>query len=121
LSRVLCEDIEVATANPYESPRAVDSGRPAQQPLTLFSATMYVMLTAGAGLLIGGLLGFLIGIAAPDYYRSVFPSMNGPGFNPALMGTILGATQGFFGGAGIGVVILIVYIWYLTRVKAMRA
>ena len=112
----------MATANPYESPRAVDDSSGGKNPpLTLFSATMYVLLTGGGGLLVGGLLGLLIGAAAPDYYRTVFRSLDGPGFNPALAGSILGATQGFFGGVGIGVVILIVYIWYLTRAKALRA
>ncbi len=111
----------MATANPYESPRSVEVGSQTQPRLTLFGATMYVMLTAGVGLLIGGLLGLLIGYAAPDYYRTVFRGLDGPGFNPALAGTILGATQGFFGGTGIGFVILIIYIWYLTRAKAILA
>lgn len=111
---------EVSTTNPYESPRAVEPGNQAQPTLTLFSATMYVLLTGGGGLLVGGLLGLLIGVAAPDYYRTVFRGLDGPGFNPALAGSILGATQGFFGGAGIGVVILIVYIWYLTRAKSLH-
>jgi hypothetical protein len=111
----------VTTTNPYESPRAIDATSQIQPTLTLFGATLYVMLTAGAGLLVGGLLGLLIGVAAPDYYRTVFRGLDGPGFNPALAGTILGATQGFFGGTGIGFVILIIYVWYLTRVKAVRA
>lgn len=92
----------MATANPYEFPRAIDAGSQVQPPLTLFGATIYVMLTAGVGLLIGGLLGLLIGVAAPDYYRTVFRGVDGPDFNPVLAGTILGATQGSSAARGSG-------------------
>lgn len=111
----------MAAANPYESPRATETGDQPRPQLTLFGATLYVLLTAGGGMLLGGLLGLLIGVVAPGYYRTVFRGLDGPDFNPALMGTILGGTQGFFGGAGIGLVILLIYVWYLTRAKSLLA
>jgi NhaP-type Na+/H+ or K+/H+ antiporter len=109
------------TTNPYESPRVADAAAVGEQRLTLFGATMYVLLTSGGGLLVGGLLGLLVGLAAPDYYRTVFRSLDGPTFNPAIWGLVLGATQGMFAGAGIGLVILLIYVWYLTRSKKVVA
>ena len=104
--------------NPYESPRVAGAaalGSQANRPLTLWSATIYVLLTSGGGMLVGCLLGLLIGVIVPEYYRTVFRYLDGPGFNPIAFGGVLGAVQGLFGGAGIGFVILLIYAWYLTR------
>ena len=107
------------SANPYESPRVADAqARFDPHRLTLFAATMYVLLTGAGGCLLGGLLGALLGLLAPDYYRSVFPGLDGPTFNPVAMGLVLGATQGLGGGLVVGFIILLAYIWYLTRAKA---
>jgi len=105
--------------NPYESPRFPNTAASEQTAnrLTLFSATMYVVLTGGAGSLLGGTLGALMGTVAPDYYRAVFPHLNGPNFHPTAMGLALGAVQGLGGGIAVGFIILLIYVWYLTRAK----
>ncbi len=106
------------TTNPYESPQgttAAGTTNAGPAPLTLWSATMYVLLTSGGGLILGGVLGYALGVLAPGYYRTVFPRLTDSGFHPAAMGLVLGGTQGLFGGAVIGLLILAIYAWYLTR------
>lgn len=113
----------MAGINPYESPRgdAGERGLATDNRLTLFGATMYVLLASGGGFLLGGLLGLAIGVLVPGYYRTVFRGADDPAFNPAVTGTLLGATQGLFGGALVGCVILVIYVWYLTRLKRAAA
>ena len=111
------------TANPYESPRGETPGSllVTDKRLTLFSATMYVLLIAGGGALLGSIFGLLIGLVSPDYYRAIFREADADDFIAVLMGVVLGGTQGFFGGAGIGFIILMIYVWYLTRVNRRAA
>jgi hypothetical protein len=56
---------------------------------------------------IGGLLGFALGVGAPAYYRGVFSTGNEPGFNPVQVGLGLGLTQGLISGAVIGSVVVL--------------
>lgn len=105
----------MAAIDPYESPKHPALAAP--RPLTLWRATSYVLMTSGGGMVLGGSFGLLIGFFIPEYYRTIFRQLDGPTFNPLAMGGVLGATQGLIVGAGIGFVILIIYVWYLTRRK----
>lgn len=78
---------------------------------------MYVLLTGGGGLVLGGLCGLLIGVMVPGYYRAVFGVQDEPSFDPVLTGVVLGSTQGLFAGFVIGLIILLIYVWYLTRLN----
>jgi len=110
--------------NPYESP-TVPSEAPSvgQRPpgVSLAQSTGYVLIMSGAGAALGSVLGLAIGIVMPGYYRSVLPGGSAPGFDPILTGMVLGLTQGLGGGALVGVAVLAVYFWYLTRVRRVMS
>lgn len=65
--------------------------------------------------LAGGLLGLLLGMAVPGYYRAVFRHGNEPLFNPVEVGAGLGATQGLPGGVIVGVLVVFAVAWYNSR------
>lgn len=66
----------------------------------------------------GGLLGLLLGVAVPEYYRSVFPRANAdPNFNPPAVGFGLGVTQGAALGALVGVALAFILAWRETRLR----
>lgn len=107
-------------ANPYESPRGAltaDEDRFAKPLLSLWTATGYVLAMSLIGLMFGGLLALVIGAMAPSYYRSLFRGIDEPDFDPISAGVVLGLVQGLVGGAVLGVTILAVYFWYLTRLR----
>ena len=65
------------------------------------------LLLAAIGLAIGGLLG----VFAPEYYRTVLPSGREPGFDPVAVGVGLGLTQGAIGGAAVGLGLVGLLCW----------
>jgi hypothetical protein len=106
--------------NPYESPTVLSEAPSASQRppgVSLAASTGYVLIMTGAGAALGSVLGLAIGILMPGYYRAVLPGGSAAGFDPVLTGMILGLTQGLGGGAVLGVAILAVYFWYLTRLR----
>ncbi|HEX5104098.1 MAG TPA: hypothetical protein VFV87_09825, partial [Pirellulaceae bacterium] len=76
------------TVNPY----AVTPGEPAPPAivpvagLTVRQGIITVIGTAAAFAAIGALLGTLLGLFVPSYYRTVFDAENTPGFEPAQVG-----------------------------------
>ena len=114
----------MSTINPYESPRYAHE-RPAGPTIspafTIWQATTYVFAMTLAGTLLGGLMGLAIGVIAPDHYRAVLSGGSAPGFDPVTTGLILGTTQGLVGGTVFGVLVLAVYVWYLTRLRRMNS
>lgn len=105
------------SANPYESPTAAAAAEPpaAAPPLTLGIATQYVLLTSGGSALFGCLTGAAIAFFAPHYYRAVFNLPGESAERVFMLGVILGTTQGLVSGAVLGVVIVAIYAWYLSR------
>lgn len=62
-----------------------------------------VIVACALGLgIAGGLLGFALGIATPNYYRIVFRAAGDPDFSPVQVGLGLGLTQGLVAGLGVG-------------------
>jgi hypothetical protein len=107
-------------ANPYESPRGTlaEGEAPVVKPaLSLWTATGYVFAMSFVGLVFGGLMALAIGAIAPGYYRSLFRGIDDPAFDPTSAGVVLGLLQGLGGGAVLGVAILAIYLWYLTRLR----
>jgi hypothetical protein len=65
--------------------------------------------------LIGTGVGYLLGVHAPGYYRTVFRSGLTPQFDPVEMGIGLGLTQGLVAGLVVGCVIVLAVAWYNSR------
>ena len=65
--------------------------------------TIFGLMIAFA--ILGGLLGWTLGVAAPNYYETVFSNAaTRPGFDPTQIGLGLGITQGAVVGLVIGCV-----------------
>jgi len=65
--------------------------------------------------LIGMGVGYLLGVHAPGYYRTVFRSGFTPQFDPVEMGIGLGLTQGLVAGLVVGCMIVLAVAWYNSR------
>ena len=80
-----------------------------------------ITVASGAALaVLGGLLGYAMGIFVPDYYRLVFRSHPDVQFDPAQVGLGLGLTQGLAAGLFIGLVIVVAVAWFRSR-QAIRS
>ena len=97
---------------PYAPP---ESQPPEANPSLMLwiAGSIFGSTVIGSGL--GLVLGVIIGKLAPGYYRGVFINGSDPSFDPFSMGVGLGMTQGAFLGAAIGIVSVIVYLWYRSR------
>jgi len=108
--------------NPYESPAGLtevraDADAGAAQLLSPVQAALYVLGTTGVGALIGLAGGAGLGWLLPSYYRGVFSGGDAPGFDPLAVGIGLGTTQGAGLGAVVGVVLILGYWWFQTRLS----
>ncbi len=63
----------------------------------------------------GGIVGWLLAILTPDYYRSRFDALDSEVWQIAVGS---GVTQGLFVGALVGCVVLLATAWYRSRIKA---
>jgi hypothetical protein len=113
------------TLNPYESPREV-SREPGSKELgsqgpsvamTILRGFAITVASAAAFGVVGSVLGLLIGIAAPDYYHTVFRVPSDADVDVLQVGFGLGLTQGVGTGIGVGLVIVVVVAWYNARVR----
>ncbi|QDU31589.1 hypothetical protein ETAA8_67490 [Anatilimnocola aggregata] len=111
--------------NPYESPRATEEAAPStttKPELTLWIATQYVLLTSGGGMVLGALVGLMIAVFVPDYYRSVISRLSAASPEMILrVAMVMGATQGLVVGGLFGLAIVAIYAWYLTRRSKMTS
>ena len=75
------------------------------------SVVRAIAIVAGCGMFFGtagGLLGFILGSFAPDYYRGVFNAVDKAEFYPIQVGVGLGLSQGLIGGLIIECVVIMV-------------
>jgi hypothetical protein len=86
--------------------------------MNLLRAYFILGLTGLIGGALGGIIGMLLGVCAPDYYRGVFRAHDVPGFDPLQVGLGLGVSQGIPLGLAAGAVVLIVMTWYNSRKPA---
>ena len=107
--------------NPYDSPAlpAEDDHShesPAKHPgFGLEQFTKFVVVMTAVGAIVGTLIGLLLEVFAPDYYRAVFASGNQANFNPIAIGIGLGVTQGALMGLVADLVLVVSYCWYKVR------
>jgi len=79
--------------------------------MTLKRAIIIVVLAGIVCSGIGGAIGWLLGIFAPEYYRTVFSGGEDPGFDPVQMGLSLGLMQGLIAGLVIAGGVIGLLIW----------
>jgi hypothetical protein len=107
---------DTADESPYASPRPVEEPQtPASQRLSvadLRRGLLTVLLSALLFAVIGMLLGMVIGTLFPGYYYTVFPlGAQQADFDPFSVGVGLGLSQGFGGGAVIGLIVVVATAW----------
>lgn len=61
---------------------------------------------------LGALLGYLLAVILPDYYRTVFHIPPEIPIDPVQVGLGLGITQGFAAGLIVGLVIVVTVAWF---------
>lgn len=78
----------------------------------------FITLISGISFAIcGALLGYLLGVQAPHYYRTVFRIPPDMPMNVAQVGMGLGLTQGLAAGLVVGLVIVVTVAWYDVRIQ----
>jgi hypothetical protein len=79
--------------------------------MTTKTALTTVLTWAVVFACVGCAMGAMIGVVAPDYYRSVFRRGESPDFNPLQVGVGLGVTQGAASGIAISIVVIAILAW----------
>lgn len=112
----------MATANPYAAPPP-DAAQPQPAaPVSLFWLIAAVFVSGALGAVAGITLGALLGVAAPGYYRAVFPGIVERGdFEPLSIGVGLGLTQGAGVGVVVGVVLVGIYSWREVQLRRLKS
>ncbi|WP_020472973.1 hypothetical protein [Zavarzinella formosa] len=67
--------------------------------------------------MIGGGIGYGLGVIAPGYYRGVFSKGREPGFDPVSVGLGQGLTQGTAGGVVVGLAVVALLCWREVRLR----
>jgi hypothetical protein len=75
---------------------------------------------AGFGV-VGGLVGWAIGVFSPGYYRAVISGGRQPDFNPIDVGIGLGISQGMILGVIIGGIVTLALAWRRSRAEGPSA
>jgi hypothetical protein len=76
-------------------------------PIVVFSG---IAFAAG-----GGLIGYVLAVLAPGYYRGVSSSGREPWFDPVAVGLGLGISQGLICGVIVGAIVVLAVAWYNSR------
>ena len=104
--------------NPYRAPQDLSPPAPVSaQPLTLSGALRFVLKSAVIFAAAGAMLGVLIGIGVPHYYRQVFDAVGDPTFKPPLAGLLLGFMQGGLAGILAGLAMLALVVWSGSKTR----
>src|SRR5262249_36996738 len=83
--------------------------------MTVVRGFAIIGVTASACGTIGALIGLLLGVFAPGYYRAVFRYGDSAEFNAVQVGIGLGLSQGLIAGLTIGCVVVLAVTWYRIR------
>ncbi len=95
--------------------------RQAATIMTIARGFSITILSGFAFGVMGTLAGYLLGVIAPDYYRTVFRIPPDMSINLVQAGMGLGATQGVAIGLVVGLVIVVTVAWYNSRMEAKGA
>ena len=111
------------TPNPYSSPKSAAGPRlvPGSHVMSVGKALLTVGATTVLGALLGTAVGALIGILAPDYYRSIFYFAQSPNVNIVQLGAGLGLLQGGGLGMCVGLALVAIFCWYRSRLEYFTA
>jgi hypothetical protein len=63
----------------------------------------------------GGVIGYLLAVVIPQYYRDVFRAGQNPNFDPVAVGLGLGITEGAIAGLFVGAIVVVAVTWYNGR------
>lgn len=83
--------------------------------VSLLRAYLIVCLSGVAGACAGSGIGYLLGTAAPGYYRGMFIAGGEAWFDPVHVAIGLGVTQGLPAGLAIGSLLVMVTAWSRSR------
>jgi hypothetical protein len=83
--------------------------------MSLLRSYLIVCLSGIVGACVGAGIGYLLGIAAPGYYRGVLSAGAEAWFDPVHVGIGLGVTQGLPAGLVIGSIVVVVTAWSRSR------
>ena len=75
--------------------------------MSIFRGFAIIFIFVVSFAVVGGLLGFGLGVGVPSYYRTVVVGGDDPDFNPVLVGLGLGIPQGAVSGLVIGSVLVL--------------
>ncbi len=75
--------------------------------MTVFRGFAIVMASGIGFATGGGLLGYLLALVLPSYYRNVFRGGQSNLFDPVQVGIGLGISQGFIAGLVVGAVVVL--------------
>ena len=105
----------MSSNTPYDPPHTPPLK--AKPSLMLWIAgSIFGSMVVGSGP--GLILGVVIGKFASGYYRGVFLNGSDASIDPLSMGVGLGLTQGAASGAAVGIVSVVIYVWYRSRRSA---
>lgn len=83
--------------------------------MTVARGFLIIILTGFLFAFGGGLIGYVLAMTLPGYYRGVFSSGREPWFDPMEVGIGLGVTQGLICGLIVGAVVVLAVAWYNSR------
>jgi hypothetical protein len=80
--------------------------------MSILRAYLIVFLSGIAGACFGGMVGYVMAVVLPGYYRGVFRAGGEVWFDPVQVGLGLGVTQGLLIGLALGAVVVLAVAWY---------
>ncbi len=83
--------------------------------MTVAKGFSIIILSSLAFALGGTLIGYILAVTIPGYYRAVYRSGDEPWFDPLQVGVGLGATQGLICGLVVGAAVVLAVAWYNSR------
>jgi hypothetical protein len=90
-------------------------------PMTFFRALVYIGICALLASTVGCLIGLVLGIANPDYFRAVFPHVaDWPAISIVGFASSIGVVQGMMVGIFVGIVVVGILAWQYGKVVSRR-